>query len=237
MKVLIVDDESKARLIMSMLLNRITENIVIVEADSVKSAISRISTNEFDIIFLDVQLSDGLGFDVLTESDNIKSKVVFTTAFQDYAIRAIKNSAFEYLLKPICQAELELVLEKYNKAIETTISDTEQGLKNKRSIVLKSGSGYKSYLIEDIMYVQASANYSKFVFQNGNAVTISKTLKTVEMDLGRELFVRCHNSYLVNMKFVIIVYPLSKASLSLINGEQIPVSRRKHHELLVRFGN
>lgn len=243
MRTLIIDDEQQS---ISALKSEIgfhcPELEVIGEARSVKEGIEKIQTLQPQLIFLDIQLSDGLGFDILSAFRDQYFKIIFTTAYSQYAIKAIKMSALDYLLKPIDPDELVTSVKKAAKqmASETLSSQFNvllQQLTNKndteQQIVLKDID--KTYFIKlnDILFCEAEGSYTKFHITNGNPIFVSRNLRSFEEILGPAGFFRTHHSCLVNpSKIRIYDRKTDNGTLILEGGHAIPVSQRKKEMVL-----
>lgn len=238
MKALIVDDEPNAIVVLRTMLESINAPFeVIEEAGGVEEGVQWIEKETFDFVFLDIKMNDGTGFDLLQRISNQNFHLIFTTAFDEFAIRAFKFSASDYLLKPIERNELNETIQKCRntqiiRTVEeqTPLTDDEKELEH---LTLLSSSGYSVYNINDIMYVQAEVNYSTFFFKTDQKrQTVAKSLKYYDQLLTVSGFHRVHQSYLVNLREVNRVNFVSEGCLELYNGEKIPISRRKHKSLI-----
>lgn len=243
MRTLIIDDELQS---ISALKSEIgfhcPELEIIGEARSVKEGIEKIAALQPQLIFLDIQLSDGLGFDILTAFKDQYFKIIFTTAFSQYAIKAIKLSALDYLLKPIDPGELKASVKKATKQMASETLSNQfnvlmQQLANKndtdQQIVLKDID--KTYFIKlnDILFCEAEGSYTKFHITNGNPIFVSKNLRSFEEILAPAGFIRTHHSCLVNpSKIKIYDRKTDSGILILENGHTIPVSQRKKEMVL-----
>ena len=186
MKTLIIEDEDQS---ISALKSEIEMHCPTLEiigiAKSVKEGIAQIKTLQPELIFLDIQLSDGLGFDILSHFSTPNFKVIFTTAYSQYAIKAIKFSALDYLLKPIDSEELALAV---NKAMRSEQDDTSSKIENfihnqvqaRKKIVLQTSEGISIFEIDTILKCSAESNYTSVYFTNGKKILFSKTLKDFE---------------------------------------------------------
>ncbi len=232
MKVIIVEDEAAAANILKYMLNTITRNIEVVDtATGVTDAYAKINFHKPGLIFLDIKLSDGNAFDLLKKFHQIDFKIIFTTAYNDYAIKAIKHSAIDYLLKPIEPIELRKAIsratniinekEKYNQMLEILQEHMEN---NKEKVVLNTGNGKCVIQTNEILRLEADGAYTQFVL-NDRKVTVSKNIKYYQELLDEKLFIRTHQSHLVN-KDKIVGYE-AKGFVILSNNEKIPVSVRK----------
>ncbi len=239
-KAIIIDDEIRLRKdIRQKLETRFQDSITIIgEAESVKNAVAIIEELQPDLLFLDIELTDGYSFEILEQLTSHNFQIIFITGFNDLAIKAIKVGALDYILKPIDDDEFDEAVEK---AIETAkkghqLEDlikvsTEffKGSQTKR-IVLKTTEAHHIINEDDLMYCKSEGNYTTFYTTSGEEILISKPLKYVEDLLTKTSFIKCHQSYLVN-KFYIEKY-LKEGFLVLKGAIQIPVSSRRKDYVL-----
>lgn len=247
MRVVIIDDEPLAR---NTLINIINTNHpsleVLGEADAVQSAIKLIEQTKPELIFLDIDLKDGSGFDLLNLLDKIDFKIIFITAHQEYAIKAIKFSAFDYILKPISALELsDAVLRAQREDAQEAINLKFDVLKNNnllsdsatRKLVLKTSDSIHLVVISDIIRCEADNNYTTFYLTDKTKIVISKGLKEYEDLLTEYGFFRVHQSHLINVKEIKRFEKKDGGFLVLSDDSQIPVSQRKKQKLLDLFHN
>jgi len=237
---IIVDDEEFARSSLYFLLQENCENIHISGiAKSVAEARQLLSSNKIDLIFLDIAMPGENGFDLIPQAQLGKSHVIFTTAYDQYALRAIKANALDYLLKPIDIDELKLAVEKAGKyiALDKKEHNRNESLQNLaihlserneiRKISLPNGQGYSLINIDDIIHIEADSNYSIFHLANKETITVSKVLKEYEEILPEQQFVRIHKSSIVNLNYLKEYNSKNGMEVILKNGEKIAVSRRR----------
>ncbi|NQX37908.1 two-component system, LytT family, response regulator [Pedobacter steynii] len=237
---IIVDDEEFARSSLYFLLQENCENIHISGiAKSVAEARQLLSNNKIDLIFLDIAMPGENGFDLIPQAQLSKSHVIFTTAYDQYALRAIKANALDYLLKPIDIDELKLAVEKAGKyiALNKKEHNRNESLQNLavhlserneiRKISLPNGQGYSLINIDDIIHIEADSNYSIFHLANKETITVSKVLKEYEEILPEQQFVRIHKSSIVNLNYLKEYNSKNGMEVILKNGEKIAVSRRR----------
>ncbi|MEE9349520.1 MAG: LytTR family DNA-binding domain-containing protein [Flavobacteriaceae bacterium] len=234
----IIDDEIRFRNSIRKKLDTNFKNDITIlgEAESVKDGIALIEKTNPDILFLDIELTDGYSFEILNKLNKHDFKIIFITGFNHLAIQAIKLGALDYILKPIdddefCEAVEKAIETDKNDALEELIkvsSDFFNGSKIKR-IVLKTADTHHIINEEDLIYCKADSNYTTF-FTKDEEILISKTLKKTEELLTESIFIKCHQSYLVN-KFYISKM-LSDGYLILNNGLKIPVSTRRSSHVL-----
>ncbi len=235
-RAIIIDDESKARSALKQeLAFNCPEIELIGEADSVQSAVELIKTVTPDLLFLDIQLSDGLGFHILEQIDVEEVAVIFTTAYSEYALKAFKTNAIDYLLKPISGEDLRNGVAKaienrkfdQGKQLELLIEQLNLRTGQPNKIVLKDI--HKTYFVktDEILYCEAEGIYTKFVLEDNITILVSKNLKEYESILEPMGFLRTHHSFLVNMGKIKVFDKADGGTLVLDNGKHIPVSQRK----------
>lgn len=226
---LIIDDELNAIKTLKWELDNIELPVNIVKQfTDANDAISFLSyqAKTIDLVFLDIQMPEMNGFEFL---DNFKSRtfdVIFVTAFDEYALQAIKESAFDYILKPVEEEELKLALKKiiFKRKSNTTIP------KANRKISIPIENKFMFFSPEDIIYCNSDGNYTTIQTTN-KKFTISKTLKFVEKLLPQSDFYRIHQSYIINLK-KIEAYDRSTNYVKLCNHIELPVSRSKRTDFL-----
>ncbi len=224
-KALIVDDEHSGRTSIKILLNKHYYYLfeAIETADSLNNAVKMIKESFYNICFLDIQLLNHSGFELLPYLSP-KTKVVFVTAYSEFAIKAIKEQAFDYILKPLNPLELKTCISRYEK----------EHLNNGNAInylFIKEQGETIPIQLSDIEYLEADGAYSVICLIKGKSYTTAKTLKTITASLGED-FIRIHKSYIVN-KAMIKSY--KKDSLTTIHNKCLPVSRAGAKELSQHF--
>lgn len=237
-RALIVDDEKNARFTIREMLQRFCpEVIVLAEADGVATALDFAREIDFDVVFLDIQMMDGSGFDFLKQLDEINFEVIFTTAFDQFAIKAIKFSALDYLLKPLDAEELVAAVDKVRIRVSENAKKVDVLLENlqddeKQKLVLSTSEGMHIVQIKNIVRCEADDYYTRFFLVDGRMIMVSKTLKDSEELLLGHAFVRSHKSHLVNMEYVKKYVKSGGGYLELKDETKIPVSRRKKELIL-----
>lgn len=237
---IIVDDEEFARSSLYFLLQENCENVNIMGiAKSVNDARALLSQYNVDLIFLDIAMPGENGFELIPQAQNANATVIFTTAYDQYALKAIKANALDYLLKPIDIDELKEAVEKASRYIKMNKAENNrnESLKNLandltdrtaiKKITLPSGQGYRLVDIDEIIRIEADSNYSVFHLNNLEKIAVSKILKEYEEILPEERFVRVHKSSIVNLKYVKEYNSKNGLQVILTNGEAITVSRRR----------
>lgn len=242
MTAVIVDDESLARESLLNMLKLFYPNVEVVgEAQNVSTGVETIKRLNPDVVFLDVQMPDGSGFDLLSHFPSINFKFVIITAYQEYAIKAFKFSAIDYILKPIDPADLINAIEKLyetireeetNSKFQTFIENIKINEKEPQKILLKTLEELVVANVKSIIRCESHNNYTMFYFTDRPRVLVSKTLKEYEDLLSGSGFFRVHQSHLVNLSYVKKYNRFPESYISLNTNEQIPVAVRKRNVLL-----
>ncbi|MBK8853242.1 MAG: response regulator transcription factor [Saprospiraceae bacterium] len=240
-KILVIDNEPPIRqAFVKMLRHFCDESFDIYEADGVKSGITAMESFKPNILFLDIELDDGTGFDFLNSVDYRGVQLIFTTAYNQYAIRAFEYSAIQYLLKPVSPSALQkTIVQATSKMNEADMANQIQVLLNslqkpkdiEQKIVLKDINGIYFVKISDIIYCEASGPYTEFSIEGGDKIITSRNLKEYETLLESFYFARCHHGFLVNLRKIKSIDKNDGNSLVLEGGNRIPVSTRKKKRL------
>jgi len=244
-RALIIDDESHIREdIRDNINNSFNEHITIVgEAITVKEGIEEIEKHLPDIVFLDIHLPDGTGFDIMSKVNFKDFALIFITGFDNLAIQAIKVGALDYILKPIDDDEFKTAVfkaikntkkDKYLEKLIDVSNDYFIGAKKKR-IVLKTLDTIYTVNEDDILYCKSDGSYTTFHMLDSEKILVSKSLKNIQELLSDSVFIRCHQSYLVNKNYV-RKYDL-KGLFVLSTNDKIPVSGRLKDASLKRIFN
>jgi two-component system LytT family response regulator len=241
LRALIIEDEHLNREVLKSLINTYcTEITVIGEADSAASAIAAIHITNPDVVFMDIELGDGTAFDVLAQIDNPQFQLIFTTAYDHYAVRAIKFNALDYLLKPIAVDELKTAVEKVSKAGASQRRNLEHlmtNLTNTRNenpvITLSTSDSFEYIPVREIIRCEAQGAYTKFFMRNKSSLLVSKTLKEYEPLLQPYNFFRTHQSHLINLHDVERYLKGDGGYVVLKDGMKIGVARTRRDEFLM----
>ena len=234
-RTVILDDEDHAiRSLSSLLLENNDVDIVFKSTDA-DAAINFMLKNEVDLIFLDIKMPGQTGFDVLDKLNKLgvnSFEVVFLTAYDEFAIKAIKYAAFDYLLKPIDKIELQDTINKFLAKKDSPKPYSFQQLLNllqtETKIKISTNTGYEYLNANDIAYAESDSNYTKLVLTNNETRLVSKTLKDIEDELTSCSFIRTHKSFLINKKYLTI-FNRKDSNCTLIcnsNNFIVPVSSR-----------
>jgi len=241
-KALIVDDEQKARNILQHYMNSFMPEITeIRQADSVDAAIEVLKDYQPGIVFLDVEMPHKNGFDFLVQLKEPAFDVIFTTAYNQYAIQAIRFSALDYLLKPVDPDEMKAAvlrhIEKQDSAaqkkelFDNLVQNIEKKDVKDFKIAVPSSDGVHFFMIEDILHLEAEGSYTHIHLNGKKPFIASKTLKHFEEMLDDFKFIRTHKSHLVNPKHITRISNDNEFVL-LTDGRKVEVSRRKKDEVL-----
>ncbi|MBC7862973.1 MAG: response regulator transcription factor [Bacteroidia bacterium] len=240
-KAIIIDDELRARKLLSGILGEYAKNILVAEeCGDLPSGVKAIRKHKPDVVFLDIEMPGHSGLELLDffNEDEINFEIIFTTAYNQYAIQAFKLSAIDYLLKPIDTDELQNAIARFEKKKNTAapnFSALKENLKNKdtNKIAVPTGNSFRFISLSDILYLKADSSYTEIYFIDGTKLIVSRTLKNFEEALDTSVaFFRCHKSYLVNPVYI-TEYIKSDGGYILLNGKTtIPISSEKVDELL-----
>ncbi len=231
---LIVDDEIPAQESLSKLLQRFCKNVEIIGiASSVDEAVELCLEKRPQLLFLDIQMPSGSGFDILEKTTFIEKQVIFTTAYSNHAIEAIKANAVDYLLKPIEIQELVKAVEKAIKNSQKNSQPTEERSLDKIAIPTLEGTYF--YNKSEIIRAEADSNYTELHLVNGKKIVSSKTLKEIEISLAKTTFIRVHKSHLININFIKKYIKGDGGIIVLNDDSMIPVSRSHKDELTKLF--
>jgi two-component system, LytTR family, response regulator len=244
MKVLIVDDESKSRETLQLLIENYCTGVTVAgAAQGIDDALVQIAMHNPQLVLLDISMPGGTGFDLLKKISAINFEVIFITAFDNFGIEAIKANALDYLLKPVSIEELQRAIQKAKTRLleKTNASDIQMLLKQlepKRSqtkITIPSSEGLVFISPEDIISLEADGSYTSITLTDGKKVLSTKHLKEYETQLPASSFVRVHHSYIINLQYVKHYQRGEGGSVVMIDGSEIVVSKRKKKDFLNRF--
>lgn len=241
LSIIIIDDEPKVRETIINILKYTSIDLKISgEAESIASGFEIISQKKPDLVLLDINLPDGNGFDLLNRFEKINFAVIFITAYEEYAIKAIKFSALDYILKPFKAAELIQAVEKASERILGEKTNLQykallSNLEKIRKIVLRTAESLYVVNVKDIIRLEADCNYTRFFLTNGEKLMVSKTLKEYDEMLEGAGFFRTHQSHLVNLNHVLRYEKADGGYLVLDDHSIVPISSRKKDALFELF--
>jgi len=242
LRALIVDDEKQCCETLSNMLQAYCPQVELLGqcsgAEEAKNVFAKLAP---DLVFLDVEMPDATGFDLLTQIKPINFEVIFTTAHDQYAIRAIRFSALDFLLKPICREDLEQAVlraaaktEKPQRKIDTLLYNINY-LNIEKKIALPSLKGLEFVSIGDIVRCEGENNYTVFHMHDKSKIMVSKTLKEYEDLLEEYHFFRVHQSHLINLRHIKSYTKGENGSITMVDNSIVLVSRRKREEFLLRL--
>src|ERR1700712_314936 len=236
-KAIIIDDEKHCSDNLQWQLDKYCPEVqVLAICNSAEKGLNEIYRQQPQLVFLDVEMPGMSGFEMLEKLTEINFDIVFTTAFNQYAIRAIKFGALDYLVKPIDKDELHAAV---GKVIKRTNSESLKQLTallthirksndlSFQKIALPTMHGYELVPLNNIVFCESKSNYTNIHLNNGHQILVSKTLKDIEDLLNMHPFFRVHNSFLVNLQYAIRYIRGEGGSLVLNNDVTVPVSRNK----------
>lgn len=246
-KAIIVEDELHSSESIKEILNHNFKDLeIIAQTVNVKDSVEEINKLEPDLLFLDIDLPDGTSFDILQQVDYKKYKVIFITAHQEYAVQAIKFSAFDYILKPFDPAELvqtvnEVLKEKMNEDYELKFqaffTNFNSSLTGMKKIVLKTLEKIHIVDVKDIIRCQADNTYTTFFINNGQKILVSKNIKKFEEMISAFGFMRVHQSHLINLNYISYFDKTEGGAVVMTDKSNIPISNQKKHILFEYLEN
>lgn len=233
MKVGILDDERHCVESLALHLQSLPNIEIVFKSTNPVELLKKLPDLKIDLLFLDVQMPAMDGFEFLKKIDQIDFDVIFTTAYSQYAVKAFKTQAVNYLLKPIDDTELEEALEAYRAKSANTdiVSEVEnllqyfsgaKGQKDKIAVPVFDGIEFVS--VDDIVYCKSESNYTSLILNEGKSLLFSKTLKETEKTLSKYGFLRVHQSYLINPAHMTKFVRADGGFITMSNGDQLPIS-------------
>ncbi len=243
MKAVIVEDEKHSRETLRNLIEEFCADVTVAgAAGTVAEAVQLIRQHKPELLFLDIELQTGTGFDVLSAVSDLSFAVIFTTAYEHYAIRAIKFSSVDYLLKPIDLEELQGAIAKAKKQwdesarrrqLEVLLSNVSE--RSMRKICLATADRLEFVNVEEIVMCEASGSYTNIYLKGGRKIVVSKNLKEYENLLDADRFMRVHNSYLVNLNEVNQFVKSEGGYILMNDNHQVSISPKKRDEFFARM--
>ena len=239
---LIVDDESHC-------INRLLHLIgrkpgifnIVATCKTVDDALKVADNNSLDLVFLDIEIKDTTGFDFLRQVEHTNFKTIFTTAFDNYAIKAFKFSAFDYLMKPIDFDEFNETIVRLKEEIQSKGHDVHvkqlfENLEHEQPklLTIPSVEGFETVLVANIVHLEANGNYT-YIHTKDKRQIASRPIKFYENLLDGKQFFKCHKSHLINMEMIKTFYKGKQAYVIMTNGDQVPLAVRRKDQFLGRF--
>jgi two-component system LytT family response regulator len=238
MRALIIDDHAHVRENLRLLLNEVAPDIELVgEADGVNSGEQAIKALHPDLVFLDIEMADGTGFDLLNRFKEPDFRLIFVTGHDGYAIRAFRVSAIDYLLKPVDPDDLQEAIEKVRKQpllqkMQIQEAEEIQHAEKLQQLVLSDSENIYLVQVSDILRCQSEDNYTRFFLIDGRKLIISKTLKEYAELLEPSGFFRCHQSHLINLLFFDHYDKRDGGTIRMKDGATLPLATRKKDQLI-----
>ena len=242
-KAIIVDDEKKGRDLLEILVKEHCPNVTIIDkVNNAEDAFYSITNKQPDLVFLDIEMPGGSGFDLLKKFDKLYFSVIFVTAYDKYAVKAFKFSAVDYLLKPIDEEDLKEAVQKVKKKEEHLNSELESfafNFKNLRAdnskLALATNQGLVFVEIKNIMHCEANGKTTWIYINGQEKVLASKNLGEFDSFLSDHNFIRVHHSHLVNMNYIKSYMPGRTGTIIMTDDMEIDVSQRKKDDFLKRL--
>jgi len=244
-KAILIDDETHCRETLSIQLKKYCSEVqLLAQCSSAAEGMDAIAQHQPDVVFLDVEMPTMNGFELLQQFSNIPFDVIFTTGYDVYAIKAIRFSAIDYLLKPIDKDELKKavakVSQKTDHALNQQLDVLLEKLGNKhpllQKIALPTLDGFELVSLENILHCEADSNYTQVVLKHTKKILVSRTLKEIEELLEGHAFLRIHHSHLVNLNEIVRYIRGEGGYVVMSDNSSIAVSRSRKDALLKAFG-
>ncbi|MGQ0829501.1 MAG: LytR/AlgR family response regulator transcription factor [Bacteroidota bacterium] len=246
-RAIVVDDELGSRESLSKMIEKNCKNIQIIgKADSMISALEVITNNEPDLVFLDIEMPNGNAFDLLEKFKEINFNIIFVTAYDHYAIKAIKFSAIDYILKPVDPEELTKAIGRFEAQLETKksldkkfkmlLSNVRPENKLKK-VGIPDGDGLIFINLTEIIRCDSDGNYTYFLLTNGKKIVASRTLGEYEQMFNDDNFFRVHRSHLINLEHVKKYIKGEGGYVVMTDNSQVEVSRRNKNDFLEKLSH
>jgi len=244
MRAIIIDDESDSRKTLRNFLQLFCPDVeVIGEAENVASGVKLLKEKQPDVLFLDIQMPDGTGFNLLEQIQPISFDVIFSTAYDQFALKAFEYSAVDYLLKPIDPDKLIQAVNKIkpnstqeiNQKIDTLLDNYQK--KEAKKIGLPYSEGIEFIEIKNILRCEAADNYTNFILTDGRLLIVSKNISSFEKMLPAQTFHRIHKSHLINLVHLKKYVRSDGGYVIMMDGSELPIARRRKDEFLEQLKN
>lgn len=242
LKTVIIDDDDVSRMVLRDILEKFLDNIEIIgEAASVADGVKLLENTDPELVLLDISMPDGTGFDLLDQLKSINFKLIFITAYSEYAVKAFKYSAFDYIVKPLNVEELKKAIMRIplidrvdNKVRVKTLKENLQSQDDGalKTVALPEFNGFAIVNVEDIVRCEGKRNYTRIIFKEASEKVVSRTLLEFEHLLTPLGFVRIHRSHLVNILNVVRYLKSEGGMVELKTGELLKVSPKHKENLL-----
>ena len=242
MKTIIIDDEARTRKSIADMLKFCQQDLSIVaEAEDVASGVAAITEHKPDLILLDINMPDGTGFDLLKKLNEIHFKIIFITAYEEYAVRAFEFSAIDYILKPVDPKKLFDAIDKAHHLVEqenvslklnALFSNLENSTSENKKLVLKTAESIYIINTNDVIRCESDGGYTQFYLIDGKKILVSKNLKEYEDMLDGYGFYRIHQSHIINLKYIDHYSKIEGGAVIMKDNSNLPVARRKKESFL-----
>jgi two-component system LytT family response regulator len=244
-RILIIDDEKRIRDFVKRMIESFGFDVeVYTDGENVETGLKAIKELKPDVVFLDIQMPDGTGFDLLNQVGEKNFELIFITAFQEYAIMAIKFSALDYILKPIDAEELKTALRNALDTIDFKKEETQYealthnlNTHQKRKLVLKTQESVHVVDLNEIIRCEADKNYTFFYLNSGKKILVSRTLKDFELLLANHGFFRVQQSHLINLEYIERYNKSEGGSVIMKDGAAVPLSTSKKDQFFQLLEN
>ncbi|MDF2188760.1 LytTR family DNA-binding domain-containing protein [Paraflavitalea sp. CAU 1676] len=245
-RAVLIDDEPKNNRILKLMLEEFCPQLTIEgQADNAEEGVTLIQETEPDLVFLDIEMPFGSGFDLLDRLKPVNFEIIFITAFNNYSLKAIKYSALDYLLKPVSIDELIAAVNKaaekikarqVNTRIENLLYNLKKPAAAVQKLALPSKEGYVFVSLSDIIRCESKNGYAVFHIKGMEKITSSKNIKEYESLLQDDMFLRIHNSHIININYVAKYHRGRGGLIEMEDGTTLEVATRRKEELMARFG-
>ena len=245
LRAIIIDDEKPVINLLEEMIGQYCDDVdVVATANSVKTGIDQIKKLSPDLIFLDVNMGDGTGFNLLEQLGDRSPMVVFITAYDEYAVKAFKFSAIDYVMKPINLDEIEAAVlkcrtqmekENLSEKLKVFLQNMDESGSEEKKIVLKTAESIHIVKVGEIIRCESDHNYTEFYLTGERKLLVSRTLKEYDELLQSYGFFRTHQSHLININFISRFDKADGGELVLSDKSRVPVSKRKREELFELF--
>lgn len=240
LKAVIIDDEQDAREVLAQTINEFCDNVDIIgEAKGVAEGVKTLKTVTPDIVFLDIQMQDGTGFDLLDLISPFNFKVIFVTAYDKFAIKAFQYSALDYILKPLSPLNLVNAINKYKeeKAVFSEFEHQIELLKSNingivHKIAVPTSDGVKFLKIDEIIHCKSDGCYTVFYLEGKKELTVTRTLKEYADILPEDVFYRIHKSHLINVNYIEQYVNRDGGMVVMENNNSLPIARNRKEDFL-----
>ncbi|HYM94583.1 MAG TPA: LytTR family DNA-binding domain-containing protein [Chitinophagaceae bacterium] len=235
-KAVLADDERKSILTLKKLLGKYCSDFIIVgEADNITDAVEIIKQKDPDVVFLDIEMMDGTGFDLLKKFDNPLFLFIFVTAHSRYAVKAFKHSATDYLLKPVDVDDLKRATDRIRNLIRNEIVLKKFGSDKGKMVKLRIKNEFLYVSSDQIIRLKAIGSYTKITLINNREHVISINLGTLEEKLGNGNFIRIHRSDIININHIMRIVKTDALYAEMTGGSRVEISRRNKTFLFERL--